>query len=89
MFLAEFIGSAGPDQHFERAALHFFRLKGIDEVAWGQNQRARGQNLSLPVVREAEVDDGSGIGHGRLVPQLNFGKRVGSRGLKSPETAAS
>jgi hypothetical protein len=49
-------------QHFQRAALHLFRLARIDEVATGQDDGASGKYFSLPVVREAEVQSGDGHG---------------------------
>jgi hypothetical protein len=48
----------GADDNFKRAALNLVGLGGINEVSRWQDERARGENLSVPMVGESQVDIG-------------------------------
>jgi len=50
---------AGTNHHFQRAALHFLGRARVDEMAWRQNQRPRRQNLRLPPMRKAQINNRS------------------------------
>jgi hypothetical protein len=50
------------DEDFESAAFDFFGFAGIDDVARRQDEGARGEDFGLPMVEEAEIDDGDDQG---------------------------
>ena len=55
-------GWTGPNEDFEGAAFDFFGLRGVDEVACGQDDGARRENGGLPVVGKAQVNGWGGHG---------------------------
>ena len=50
------------DKDFQRAALDFLRVGGVDELAAGQDQRTVGKNFGGPCVGESGVEGGAGHG---------------------------
>jgi hypothetical protein len=55
-----------PDEDFEGAALNFFGLEGVNEMAGGQNDGARLEYLGLPMVGKAAVKKWGGLVCGRI-----------------------
>src|SRR4051812_36163996 len=45
-------------QHLQRPALHFFGIAGVHKMTRRQDQRPRGEDLRLPLVRKAQIDSG-------------------------------
>src|SRR5581483_441402 len=68
--------AVGPHQHFERAPLDLLGLARIHKMPRRQNQRPRPENLGLPAMRKAKIDNGSGGTHLSDDSDLQWRKRT-------------